>query len=403
MKAVGIIAEYNPFHTGHSYQIAEAKKQIQADCVIAVMSGNYVQRGEPAIFDKYVRAEMALASGVDLVIELPILSAIDGASGFANGAIATLKALKNISAISFGTETDSLDVLNQLASLLVEESKEYQIALQNYIKTGEHMGLARMHAISEITGDSSLDKVLSSPNNILAIEYLMAMKKQNVSFSAHNVKRIGAGYHATDAADGFASASMLRAALTEGNLNAVRPFLSEPAYQLIQNNMHPIFAEDCSEILNYAISLQESFSEYLDMDEDLSNRLCSLKKDGSIRTFQDWVNDLKTKNQTQLHIQRALLHIILGIKKSHANAIPNIPYIQVLGMNSVGRAYLHDTKKSIEMPVITEASSASAKLDSSGRELFLLQTRGTEIYRNLVYQKYNYQIPDEFRSRPIIL
>lgn len=403
MKAIGIIAEYNPCHTGHSYQISESKKQLQADCVVAVMSGNFVQRGEPAILDKYTRTKLALASGADLVLELPITYAVDGAARFAQGGIATLNLLPSLEAISFGMEADQLEPLNHVAEFLHHETPEYQEILQKYLKSGEHMGLARMHALEDTLQDNSLSDILSTPNNILAIEYLLAMKKQQVAFKPFGLKRIGAGYHATNAENGYASATMIRNALLDSQVDTLQPYFTERAFDILKNVHYSICSNDFSQLLNFAILNKDDFSDILDIDTDLSHRICALKRDGKIRTYTDWVNDLKTKDITQLHLQRALLHILLGITKDMVTCQNSISYLQVLGMNKTGQAYLHEIKKQLSVPMITEASSAMQKLDSEGKSMFHLQVYSTELYRNVVFQKYNVTIPDEYRSKPIFI
>ena len=217
MKTIGIIAEYNPFHNGHAYQIAELKRKTNADFVVIAMSGDFVQRGAPAIIDKYCRAEMALLCGADLVIELPAVWAVSSAEDFAMAGVTLFDKMGCIDGICFGAESDQLPQLKSIAGVLAEEPDIYRSALSSYLKKGLAFPAARAAALSDYfksTGMNFLISILDTPNNILAVEYLKALKRRNSAMTPILIPRAGSGYHDTTINTPTASASAIRAAVS---------------------------------------------------------------------------------------------------------------------------------------------------------------------------------------------
>lgn len=258
MKIAAIVAEYNPFHNGHLYQIQKAKQITDADYMIVVMSGNFTQRGTPALIDKYSRAKMALMGGADLVLELPVCYATGSAEYFASGAIALLNQLGCVDSICFGSECGDIVPLKKIAGARAHESDEYQKLLKTHLKCGCTYPVARNTALAEtLDGFIPFDMILGYPNNILGIEYIKAIIRQNSTIEPFTNLRIGSDYHSYRLADTFSSAISIRQSLaTQDNLEMVRPQLPGAVYDIMKEDFHktfPVFASDFSSMLNFKL------------------------------------------------------------------------------------------------------------------------------------------------------
>ena len=235
MKTIGIIAEYNPFHTGHEYHILKTKELTGADRVVVIMSGNFVQRGTPAICDKYTRATAAILGGADLVLELPAYYSCGSAEFFAMGAVSILNQLQIIDYLSFGTESDNIESLNQIADILVNEPDEYKSLLMNELNSGNNMAVARSNALLTYTGNSLFHDLVNSPNNILALEYLKALKNFCSPISPVNILREGAGYHDKSFDMKHTSATALRECFNNKDFRLIRNFTPDRIFNLYEN------------------------------------------------------------------------------------------------------------------------------------------------------------------------
>ena len=282
MKVSGIIAEYNPFHNGHKFHIEQTRKMTGSDFVIAVMSGDYTQRGVPAITSKYLRTEVALLNGVDLVLELPLYYSVGSAEYFAIGAVSLLDKLGMVDSLCFGSECGNIRTLSQIASILIDEPTAYRSILQEELKRGTSYPKARSSALSAICSDSpECIQALSTPNNILGIEYMKALLKRNSSIRPYTIKRQGSGYH--DASlDSEAleyspksSASAIRLCMdTTDELKTIRNHVPENVYHLLHNYYHkelPIKSDDFSMLLKYKLLLDstDNYDQYIDIHSDL--------------------------------------------------------------------------------------------------------------------------------------
>ena len=234
---LGIIAEYNPFHNGHLYHLLKSKEEAKADSVIAVIGGNFTQRGEPSLLDKWCKAEMAIANGADLVIELPVLYSISSAENFADGAIKVLSSLKIVDTISFGTEYEDLNKLNIVANTLFKEPKEYKDFLSKYLKDGKSFPKARELALIKYLQDSEYSSIISSPNNILGIEYLKALKKYSSKISPINIKRIDSGHLSLDYSSEFASATAIRNLVYSNRLKDVKSYIPPASFTILSEEI----------------------------------------------------------------------------------------------------------------------------------------------------------------------
>ena len=338
---LGIITEYNPFHNGHVLHLKESKKITDADFTIAIMSGNFTQRGETSIFDKWAKTEMALKQGIDLVIELPTIYAISSAENFAQGAIKILSTLGIIDYLSFGSEIGEIKALNDVAEILYKEPKEFSDLIRNQLRSGLSYPKAREIAMSLYFGNSpKYTDALQNPNNILGVEYLKALKKYKSPIKALTIKRNYSDYNSNTVKKGIASATAIRTMISNGkNIHSVVPFESyETIEKLIENGEYvpsiKVFEKEIIYILR-KMTITEVAS-LPDVTEGLENRIKTAAN--SSNTLEELISKIKTKRFTQSRIQRILLYALIGItNKDMEISKKTLPYIRVLGFNKHGK------------------------------------------------------------------
>ena len=345
-NVLGIVAEYNPFHNGHLYHLAASKKRARADYTVAIISGNFVQRGNVSIVDKWTKAQMALACGIDLVIELPAIHSVSSAESFAYGAIKILNSLNIVDYISFGAETSDIDTLNKFAEVLYKEPSEFKSLLNHELSKGISFPKARENALLMYLNDiRKYANVLSSPNNILAIEYLKSLKKLKSPIRPITVKRQGAGYNDLNTIDKFASATAIREMIKNKNLADLQKCVPNTTFRTLYDSFKKgHFVKDISafdkEIL-YTLrkmSIKE-IKELPDVSEGLENAIKNAAN--SCNTVEELINIVKSKRYTQTRIQRILICALLNItKKDIALANKTEPYVRVLGVNNNGKKLL---------------------------------------------------------------
>lgn len=345
-NVLGIIAEYNPFHNGHLYHLNESKKQANADYSVALITGNFVQRGDVSIINKWAKAEMALQSGVDLVIELPTLYSISSAENFAYGSMKILNSLGVVNAVSFGTEQADIDTLDSIATVLLEEPKEYVSVLNHELSKGISFPKARENALLLYLNDiRRYANVLSCPNNILGIEYLKALKKLKSNLIPIAIPRNKVGYNSLETVDNFASATAIRQMLVTRNTKNLHRFVPESSYEILKNCISngqyvsglSQFEKEIMYILR-KMTVSE-IAEIPDVTEGLENLIKEAAN--SCNSVQEFINIVKSKRYTQTRIQRILVYALLNItKKDMMNLDKVTPYIRVLGFNSKGRDIL---------------------------------------------------------------
>ena len=359
MKTAGIIAEYNPFHNGHAYHIEETRKKTGADYIIAVMSGSFVQRGTPAICDKHLRAEAALQNGVDLVLELPVSYAVGSAEIFSRGAVEILDRLGIVNALSFGAETDDLEELSAIADFLLQESEEYKSVLQKNLAQGQNFAKARAAAIPKIHAD-----IFSSPNAILGIEYLKALKRRHSQIEPFVIQRKGAGYNDQKLftpikETGFSSASSIRQELLKMQTRNSDPtFLSEAVPADMQTALAALCQanallseDDFSELLHYKILTQaeEELCLCPSVSPDLARRI--KRHQYRFKTFSTFADLVKCKNFTHSRIRRALCEILLDLKEPEP-----IRHVRVLGCRKTALPLLSAIAENGTIPLVTSLS-----------------------------------------------
>ncbi len=356
MKTIAIIAELNPAHNGHAWLFENARRLSGADQLIVLLSGNFVQRGEPSIFDKYLRTEMALLMGADLVLELPVAAATGSARRFAEGACSILDKLGCVDELWFGSESGNMESFFRLSAILSEEPDDFRALLQKGLSNGLPFAAARETALRAYLQDDadSILSVLRTSNNILGLEYCLALKRLGSSIRPQTLLRQGSSHTDTDlSADGFSSASSIRKQILAQNLSMTEnaPGLSEnhpffvslknhvpptlyPLYNQILNREPAISANCFSDMLRYVLWHTEagSFSQYMDVSEDLGNRIEELRP--HYTDIDSFALLLKTKDRSLTHIRRALLHILLDISKDQALPLSGPDSVRILGRSS---------------------------------------------------------------------
>ena len=387
MRVVGLIAEYNPFHNGHKYHIEKAKELANADYAIVVMSGNFVQRGAPAIMPKHLRAEAALKCGADLVIELPVCYATGTAEQFAYGAVSLLEKLGCVNAICFGSECGDIDSLKNVAQLLCNESDEYKNALQTCLRSGMSFPLARQNALDKLHPNCNYGQLLSEPNNILGIEYLKALYRLNSNIEPITIQREVSHYHDTELQKQFSSASALRNTISDGHfaqLYGQIPSECMPSLEDGYQVRYPVYANDFSLLLKYKLLNETSMSliEYADVSEELANRICNRLND--YVSFEQFCELLKTKEITYTRISRALIHILLAVKK---NDYHEIAYARMLGFRNSSSVLLTKLKKSSSIPLLSKTGKDDT-LSNLARNMLEIETFASNLYESVVTNKY---------------
>lgn len=399
MKIAGIVAEYNPFHTGHAYQIAQTRARLGEDCaVIAVMSGNWVQQADCAIADKWTRARLALMGGVDLVVDLPTVWAASSAESFARGAVGILNACGVADILSFGSECGNIEGLKLVAQCL--DSEQYQERVRERIKEGMTFAACRQQTVEELLG-AELGGLLSKPNNNLGVEYIRALSALGSSIEPMTVLRQGADHNTTGQTTSFVSATQIRMELAEGNWTAAEPYLMDGGRAVLEGRT---VASNGLEQVSRAILARlramtaEDWEKLPDCGaaEGLPQRLERAGK--SCTGLEDFFQQAKTKRYTHARLSRLVLWAFLGLKTADVPEQP--PYIRVLGFNERGRAVLREIKDNARLPIITKPTHAR-ELDDEGSKLFELEARCTDLY-DLCFETV--PVPGrEWTSGPVIL
>ena len=401
MKTVGIIAEYNPFHTGHKYQLDQIRQMLHADYIVIAMSGDFVQRGTPALFPKHLRTRMALSCGADLVVELPVSVSTASAEGFAKGAVHLLSGLGVTDVLCFGSESTDTQLLMELARILVNEPEEYRQLLTQGLKEGLSFPAARSRALSLYTNNPQLSALLLKPNTILGIEYCKALFTLKSPVRPYALKREGSGYHDTDLSDVFPSASGIRARLFRDPATSFQQQIPAPAFSVFKKAIEEgLYLTECDLDLLYRYRLlletPDSLQQYLDINEDLARRICACAWE--YHTFTDFAANIKTKNVTQTRVQRALLHALLQIRHTPAT----FHYAHILGFRKDSSSLLSQIKKRGSMPLLSKAADAALLLSDADNALFQETVFASNLYQTVLSQKTGQPFIHEY-SQPVVI
>lgn len=401
---VGIVAEYNPFHNGHQYHLKQAKKVAQAEKAVVVMSGNYVQRGEPAMIDKYVRTKMALEHGADLVLELPTAFATSSAEDFSMAAIALLERTGIVNAICFGTETKDFDAIQTIAGILAEEPEEWRECLRQELKLGYAYPVARERALTSCLEEKQISEIMSSPNNILAIEYCKSLYKRASKITPVAITRQGQGYHSKKLEGKFASASAIRQALLKKQEQQIQTYVPKEAFEKLRKQEGYLCMEDFSELLFYKLweQKEEGYEKYLDCNEELSNRIRRQLDD--YRNVRQFLMLLKNRSLTYTRIQRVLLHILLDITKEEVEcvkAMDYVPYVRVLGFRREMASCLQTIANNV--PLITNPARQRGQLSDEVLWLFGRECQRSDLYYSQQRIRFGCEKKNEFREKLTIV
>lgn len=372
-KVLGIIAEYNPFHNGHLLHLTKSKEETGAEYSICIMSGNFVQRGNTSIVNKWVKTEMALNSGIDLVLELPTVYSISSAENFAEGAIKLLNSLKIVDTVSFGSENSDIDILNRISGILYEEPKQYVEFLNEELKKGLSFPKARENAILLYLNDQKYSNILNQPNNTLAIEYLKALKKYKSHIMPIAIKREKAFYNSNCIVDEYASATAIRNMIVNNQFNDIRKVMPRLAYDLlmqeIENNQYVIDISKFEKEILYSIRRLSTadLKKFPEVNEGLENAIKNAAN--SCNTLAELINIIKSKRYTQTRIQRILLYILLNItKKDMYISRKTVPYARILGYSPKGKELISEIYNA--NPKITLITSVKNFFDSSNNKTY---------------------------------
>ena len=368
MKIVGLITEYNPFHFGHKYHLNISKQITDADYSIAIMSGSFVQRGEPSIVDKWTKAKMAIDNGVELVIELPFIFATQSAELFAYGSISLLDNLKIVDYIAFGSELGSLDNLDEIAQVLVEEPSYYKQKLKKYLNLGYSFPMSRSNALEDYFNKYKLKKndskkikdILQKPNNILAIEYLKALKNLNSQIKPITIERIGSSYNENLLDHRIASATAIRNTMLNNNIDSITKYIPQETLHHLVDYIHKYkyfnTLDNYSQIIQYLLTIgsKNCLTRVMDVETGLENRI--VEKSAHYNNIKDLIQSIVTKRHTKTRIQRIFLHLMLGLTKPIFDELfHHYPsYIRVLGANEKGFILLNKIKQKSHIPIITK-------------------------------------------------
>ena len=442
MKIAAVIAEYNPFHNGHEFLLKTIRNEYGYDCVIILQSGDFVQRGECALLDKYTRAQMAIKGGADLVLEFPTLFATGSAEFFAEGAVSILHGLGCVDALFFGAESTDSGLFQLAADILLKEPEDYREALSLQLKKGVSIAAARSSALIsylnthpefaksqtkcisslpiEVAASSSIESIPSSPNNILALEYYKAAAKYDCKFRLIPIQRMGSEYH------GIGGAEDIRKSLLEVyseccgrnsypdcadkllNLTAALP-MPEASISLMQKSIeqHRIcFMSSYTSLMHYALrEHRDHLTDYLDVSGDLSNLI--LNQINEYTDYHSFLQSIKRKNMTYTRLSRALLHILLGIDAAYAAKVKNEPgerYARILAFAAGAQEGLLSTiKKSATIPLIAKPSDYQRVCSEISTKLFELDLRSADLYEGQLSIQNKVPLRPDIAISPLIV
>lgn len=418
----GIIAEYNPFHKGHGYQIEQTRKLTGDQYVLVIMSGDFVQRGAPAVFDKYARTQMALLGGADAVLELPSYFACGSAEYFAKGAVGILDALSCVDHLCFGSESGDAVSCQELGEILSREPEEFQNFLRQSLKEGLPFPAARKSALKKylearhdqsFSGDalfSGIENLLDSPNNLLGIEYCKALSRLNSRISPVTVKREGAGYHDESLSQPLSSATAVRRLLTgpkyeDMPLEKLLAYTQPDSVAAFTKDLLswdlPVTEDDFSLLLKYRLLLHtpEELAGFADVSLDLARRI--IRERNHFASFSQFISLLKTREMTYTRISRALLHILLSITKENMSETPG--YVRLLGFRKESSSLLRMLQDSSRIPVITKAADYRKMLPEDCRKAFEKDLFCADLYESVKAEKSQKTFVSDLQKSPVIL
>lgn len=411
MTVNGIVAEYNPFHNGHLFQLENARKQTGADYTVIAMSGNFMQRGTPALLDKYKRTEMALRNGADLVLEIPVFYSVASAEYFADGAVALLDKLGLTDNLCFGAECGDRAILQRIADIFLEEPAEYTELLRQYIRQGNAYPVARSMALMQYAPElCAYRDVLNEANNILAIEYLKALKKRQSNMKPVITLRQGSDYRDRMLDTYQSSALAIRQAIYDHvDLSALSGQMPDSAFKILSDVLkkgEPIRLNDFSAPLHYKLLAEADagYTDYLDVSPELSDRI--KKHLYKFKDFGSFCDLLKTKEMTYTRISRCLMHILLGIRADDMEIYTQTDYVKyarILGFRKESEPLLTALKETASIPLLTKLADAQKVLNEFSFEMLKKELLISAFYGSTAAIKNGIPMKNEYRSPLVIV
>ena len=406
MNISGIITEYNPFHLGHKLHLDMTKELTKSDGIVCIMSGNFVQRGEPAFIDKWKRAEMALKNGIDLVIELPAIFSLSSAEFFAFGAVSLLDSLKVVNSICFGSESGNIKTLKEISSILFEEPLIFKEFLKENLKSGESITKARSIALLNTLSSCNksfnlkpLETILNSSNNILGIEYIKALKLLNSNITPYTFKRLGGNYNSKTLDNSISSATSIREFLkSNGDIEALSTHMPIESYNLLNflfsNNYDFVDKEKMFTFLKYKITTEAyKLKEIPEVKEGLDNKI--LKEFIKAKDLHELIMNIKSKRYTYTRISRILTQFFIGFEEFNIDSLRKTrpDYIRILGLNKKGAKIIKEIKKNSTLSIIN-------KVPKYKNPMLSLDVKATNTY-SLICSSIKYN--DDYKKSPIII
>lgn len=403
MQACGLIVEYNPFHNGHLYHLKEAKKTSGADCMVAVMSGSFLQRGEPAIIDKFHRTKTALSAGIDIVLELPYLYAVQSSNLFAKGAVHTLNEI-GVSNICFGSESGDISYFTNGYRIFKEQEKSYKETLKSNLDLGSSFPEASRAAYQEI-GLTATGIDLSKPNNILGFSYVKAILDDQLPIEPLTITRTKSGYHDQAMNDDIASATSIRKELFANGKISAKTANTMPDETIKQLNHYKDEAttwhtwEYYFSFIHYRVMTMtlDEIANIHGVDEGLEYRI--KRTAHNVTSFVEWVEKVKTKRYTWTRLQRIFVHILTNTTKDdmkYAKESSSVPHVRLLGMSKKGKSYLNYMKKDMDVPLISS-------LHKGMNQMLSVEEKATNAYYSILPASKRNHFHKQELQPPIII
>ncbi len=421
MRIVGLITEYNPFHNAHLYHIQKALEMTQADAAIVIMSGDFCQRGEPAVMPKHLRAQAALVGGVtdsgeevhaDAVFELPVAYSIGSAEYFAKGAISLLESLGCVDCLCFGSECGNLEAMEIIARILVDEPLTYKDSLKENLKEGFAFPRARTLVLEEYLTEhhtkvspDAVRAIMAEPNNTLGIEYIKELYRTGSEIVPYTMQRLESDYHDEHLQENYSSASAIRKLMKdESTLPLLAAEVPPESNRLILENYgkrDPIWTDDFSLLLKHDLlkETEESLAAYQDVSEELANRIINRRND--FQSLTQFVDLLKTKELTRTRILRALFHILLDTKKDSLKAYEETGYCQyarLLGFRQDSESVLSDISRNAKVPLLTKLTHTD-ELSETGLAMLGQDLFAADLYESAVTDKFGTPFVNEYEQQ----
>ena len=416
MKVLGVVTEYNPFHNGHRYHIEKSREITGCHRGVGVMSGHFLQRGEPALLNKWQRAEMAVMGGVDLMLEIPTVYACATAEFFSYGSLQLLNKTGIVTDLAFGSEHGELTALQRIAKVLVADPELYRRHLKEALGKGLLFPTARAEALGRYLSETEglgaedlhrLKGILKSPNNILAIEYLKALLRTKSSIRPHTLTRVGAGYHDRGIEGSIASATAIREHLAAGGpLNELQQVLPTASWQqlaeAVDSGGAPVFSRHFEKVLLALIrrSRPSELKRLFDVTEGIENRILTAARQNTSLT--ELLEAVKTRRYTYTRIQRILIHLMLDLAKEDLrdfNRQGGPQYLRVLAFNERGRELLSLMKKRGRLPIVTNLKNYRPQ-NPAAEKMLEFDLRATDLYRLGLPEPKALPYGAEYKNRP---